>query len=102
MNKVGSSKVRAARKRMEQEHKFLGTLSVQCDEDDKIDLIHDDEGNLLPTDQLVKVVSGQSHIMRFVRNGLTIEIEDVKKALEVAASCASTIAKFTSRKASWL
>lgn len=99
---IGSSKVRAARKRMAKEREFLSSLSVQCDEEDKIDLVHDDDGKLLPTDQLVKVVSGQSHIMRFVRDGLTVEIEDVKNALNVLSGCAATVAKFTTRSNSWL
>jgi hypothetical protein len=99
--KIGSSKVRNARKREAKEKEFLSSLSVQCDDEDKIDLVHDDEGNLLKTGELVKVVSGNSNAMRFVRNGLAVDIEDVKNALGVLANCAITIKKFTTRTASW-
>ena len=97
MNGIGSSKVRNAKKRMNKEHKFLGTLSVQCDEESGIDLVHDDSGNLLPITQLVKVVSGQSHIMRFVRDGVMVELADVRASLDVIASCKETVKRFTGK-----
>jgi hypothetical protein len=94
VHKVGSSKVRNARKRMEKEHEFLGSLSVQCDDEAKIDLVHNDFGELLPTNQLIKVVSGHSDVMRFVLGDSIVDLSTIKAALGVIASCKATIKRF--------
>lgn len=92
---VGSSKVRNARKRLEKEESFLSSLGVQCDDEDKIDLVHDNDGNLLRPSELYRVVSGHSNVMRYVLKGQIVETSRVKSALEVIVSCLATIKRFS-------
>ena len=94
---IGSSKVRNANKRITIENKFLGSLSIQCDDESLIDCMIEEDGQVGGLQEMMEVVSNNSETVRFVKDGVVIGLDAVRNSLYVIASCKATIKKFTGR-----
>ena len=94
---IGSSKVRAATKRITIENKFLGSLSVQCDDENLIDSVLSDDGQITNLQSVMEVVANNSETVRFVKDGAVIGLDAVKSSLAIIANCRATIKRFTGR-----
>ncbi len=95
--KIGSSKVRNAQKRITVENEFLGSLSVQCDDESLIDSVLGDDGQIMSLQTVMEVVSNNSNTVRFVKDGAVVGLDAIKGSLAVIASCKATVKRFTGR-----
>jgi hypothetical protein len=96
LSQIGSSKVRNASKRIAIENKFLGSLSVQCDDSSLIDQVIGDDGEVKPFQQVMEVVTNNPDTVRFFKGGV-IGLDVVKASLVVIANCNATIKRFNNR-----
>jgi len=118
---VGSSKVRNANNRIAKERKFLGSISVQCDDESLIDSLIGDDGQTLPIKDVLNVAEHHEAIqfvapkskeiilqiikcpgtvpgqIRLSKDMMFIPMALIHESFRVIASCQATVKKFSGR-----
>jgi hypothetical protein len=94
---IGSSKVLSAKGRITKENKFLGSLSVQCDDGSLIDQVIGDDGEVLHPRTVMAVIEQHPDQVRFFKDGAAVALHIVKKSFDVIAQCQATVNKFTKK-----
>jgi len=95
---IGSSKVRSAQGRIVKENKFLGSLSVQCDDGTLIDKVIGDDGEVRPVRQVMEVIEQYPEQVRFFKDNAVVALYIVEESFRVIHQCQETVKKFSNRK----
>lgn len=78
MSEVIRCKVKEAEGLLMEELKFINSLSISCDDENLIDSVHDDYGNLLPMSDLISLVK-LNEGLNFSYKG---KVMDIQKSLD--------------------
>lgn len=91
---IGSNKIHTAKVRLNEERKFLDSLSIQCDESFLIDEVISDEGMAHSVPFISRAIEDHPNQIRFVLNGLVINLESIQRSLKLIANCREIIKNF--------